>query len=412
MATPLTTMKAPELLLAGVAVAVLSGCRSGSSDVYPTWATEPRGYTPKEVSSNAYDAYAVAADEAEIKGAAFLDRVSFYPGQKHDAALAIDDSVNRVIEGTKKPCQFEFVAHKPFEPVKYQRGWRLIGHAIQWKVEDGCQSADYDKAIEAAVEGTKFGFDLSGGGATDASLGLSIADEIRKTIAPYLVKMSAVQLDKLGKGIKEDLDAKPPIVNAVKNDQENVLQAIQFLQDALKGGTLKTVQENLGPDVNEAIRYLEDLQGNAKKRSAYFEGLAKAADFEFAQVSQDCDLPANERHKPNPKQDAPWRKLAKHLCGASRPLLDINDATVARTRMLVLFAEIERLGLRNKAFPQNLDAFTKSLTVDPYSGSQFLYHVDQAEFSLYSVGANGRDDGGDTDATFTRPDLRLECPAP
>jgi hypothetical protein len=223
--------------------------------------------------------------------------------------------------------------------------------------------------------------------------------------------MSALQLDRLANGIKGDLDAKPPIVNAVKNEQENVLQAIQFLQDAMRGGTLKTVQDNLGPDVNEAIRYVEDLNGNARKRTAYFEGLAKAADIEYAQVSQDCDQPASGRSKPNTKIDAPWKKLAKHIFGAARPLLDINDATVARTKLLILYAEIDRLGLRNKAYPADLSGFTKSLTIDPYSGAPFPYHADQAEFSLYSVGANGRDDGGDSDSTFTKPDLKLECPS-
>jgi hypothetical protein len=397
-------------ILGSIALAVVCGCHSGSTDAYPTWAAEPKGFVPKEVSSNAYDAYALAADEAEGKGAAFLDRVSFYPGQKHEAGAAIQDCVQQVLNATKKTCDFEFVSHKPFKAVKYQRGWRLIGRAILWTVEDACQAADYDKAISHAVAGTKFGFDLTGGGATDASLGLGIADDIRKQIAPYLVKMSATQLDTLAKGMKAALDSKPPISNALKNEQENVLQAIQFLQDSLKGGTLKVVQDGLGPDVNEAIRYLEDLAENPRKRTAYFESLAKAADIEYAQVAQDSELPVVSRVKPNTKNDAPWKKLAKYLYGASRPLLEINDATVARTRLLILYAEIDRLGLRNKAYPANLDAFTPGLTIDPYSGSKFLYHADQAEFSIYSVGKNGRDDGGDTDATFTQPDLRLECP--
>ena len=32
--------------------------------------------------------------------------------------------------------------------------------------------------------------------------------------------------------------------------------------------------------------------------------------------------------------------------------------------------------------------------------------------SIYSVGANGQDDGGDTDSSFTKPDLKLECSSP
>ena len=398
-------------VLGTIATAIVCGCHSKNSDGYPTWATQPRGYFPKEVSSNAFDAYALAADQAEISGAAYLDRVSFFPGQRHQVTETIQESVSKIISAAKKPFEFRFVAHKPFEPIKYQRGWRLIGRSLLWTVQDACIAADFDKAISAAVVGTRFGFDLTGGGATDASLGLAIADDMRKAIAPYMAKLSPVQLDRLAKGIKQALDNKPPITNAVKNEQENVLQAIQFLQDSLRDGTLKTVKRQMGPDVSEAIQYLEPLAENPKKRIPYFESLAKAADIEFAQVQQNCDLPVSGRPKPITKYDAPWKKLAKHIFGAARPLVEINDATVARTRLLILYAQINRLGIRNKAFPTNLDGFTKAITIDPYSGSPFLYHADQAEFSLYSVGKNGRDDGGDTDSTYTEPDLRLECPA-
>jgi len=398
-------------IASAIAFALMSvlGCHSGDSEVYPTWATEPRAYVPNSNSLNAFDTYAMAAEEVEVKAAASLGRVSFFPGQKHEVEAEIKDYVRMVVTATRRTCEFKFVPHKPFQPVKYQSGWRLIGRVILWNVEDACQAADYDTAISSAIAGTRFGFDLTGGGATDASLGMAIADDVRKAIAPSLIKMSPTQLDRLAKGMKAALDAKPAITVAIGHEQENMLQAIQNLQDCMKSGHLKQIQDGLGADSNEAIRYLEGIAGNTHKRTSYFDTLSKAAENEFALVEQDSELPVTSRQKPNGKIDAPWKKLAKHIYGAARPLLDINDATVARTRLLILYAEIDRLGIRNKAYPANLEGFTPALTIDPYSGSPFLYHADQAEFSLYSVGKNGRDDGGDTDSSFTMPDLRLEC---
>ena len=45
---------------------------------------------------------------------------------------------------------------------------------------------------------------------------------------------------------------------------------------------------------------------------------------------------------------------------------------------------------------------------DPYSGKPFVYAVSKDRFLLYSVGSNGIDDGGNTDETFSAPDLTLE----
>ena len=398
------------LIWVAATVAAGGGCRSGNPEVYPSWTAEPVPYTPREDSANAFDAYALAAVDAEAKGGVSINRVSFFPGQKKDAALAIKSEVDKVLSASKQPCEFKFVAHKPFQPVQYQRGWRLIGRVILWKVEDACEAADYDTAVRFAVAGTRFGFGLTGGGATDASLGLAIADDLRKAIAPSLAKMSAAQLDHLGQGIKAALDAKPAISASIIHERENSYLMIQYLQDAMRSDKLKDVISNLGPDVNEPMSYLGGIADNPSKRTAYFDELAKAAAAETASLEQESEIAASARKHERPKYDEHWRKLAKHIFGSARPLLGINDATMARTRLLVLYAQVTRIGLQHKPFPQDLSAFTPALIIDPYSGAPFIYHADPAEFSIYSVGSNGQDDGGDTDSSFTKPDLRLEIP--
>ncbi len=374
------------------------------------FAPTPKAYIPTSESSNAYDAYALAASDAETKGGKALTRVSFYPGEKKKLMADINSAVTKVLTASKKKCDFKFEAHEPFTLAPYQSGWRLIGRVILWHVEMACEAGDFDKAVSYAVGGTRFGFGLTGGGATDASLGLAIADELRQAIAPYLVKMSPAQLDRLGHGMKVALEDKPPVTTALTNEQGNCMLTLQALQESAKAGKLKEMRLNFGPDSNEAIQRLEEIAGNDSKRRAYFDGLSDATTKEAKSVIADADIPAIQWDLEPPKYTADWRKLAKQVYGTLRPLLVIDTATVARTRLLVLYAEVTRIWTRTKAYPDSLDKFVAPLTTDPYSGKPFIYFHNPAVLRIYSVGMNGIDDGGKTDPTFTTPDLRLEIP--
>jgi hypothetical protein len=217
-------------------------------------------------------------------------------------------------------------------------------------------------------------------------------------------------LDRLARGIKEAMISKPPLTDTLKNEHQNMLLSMQTVYDAIKADDLKSLTKQMGPDVNEAIRFIDQVRTNEGKRSKFMNELSVTCDDEFKIVQDDVGKPYPERSKPPAELKNQWKKLPKHLLGTIRPLVSMNDATVARTKLLVLYAEIMKLGKEHKPYPDNLGVFTKELTIDPFSNAPFLYHADQAEFLLYSVGANGRDDGGDTDETFTTPDLKLEVP--
>jgi len=80
--------------------------------------------------------------------------------------------------------------------------------------------------------------------------------------------------------------------------------------------------------------------------------------------------------------------------------------TETQRRMTITAIALERCRLRNGHFPASLDAlvpeFVSSVPIDPMSGMPFLYqtHAD-GTFTLYSVGEDGQDDGGDAMATNT-----------
>ena len=83
-----------------------------------------------------------------------------------------------------------------------------------------------------------------------------------------------------------------------------------------------------------------------------------------------------------------------------------NEAGRDATRLAIA---IERFYLKHGRLPLQLDelvpGFLDSLPVDPFDGASLRYRVDAEEYLVYSIGADGRDDGGNSSPTGAPPDL-------
>jgi hypothetical protein len=87
----------------------------------------------------------------------------------------------------------------------------------------------------------------------------------------------------------------------------------------------------------------------------------------------------------------------------------MEDSTLARTRLLIIEATILQKVKSGDSAPKDLSEFPAPIRTDPYSGDQFIYRADGKDYRVYSVGADFRDDGGETDwDTYSTPDLKLE----
>lgn len=396
----------------GIAAGVfgLAGCSHSPPPAYPDWSKRAQTIVD-DAPDPVFTVYRRAALDAEANGAKYLDQVSFTPDKQKAVEKAVAQPVQAIQKVTGKPVDFEFVPRAPFVPAPYQKGWRLIGRSLVWQIQ--ASGDDLDQAISRTIEATSFGFGLTSGGATDASLGLSIADEARRAIAGRLDKMSIAQLNHLATGMEAALSAKPTLQKAIENEHEQMLTAVQTIQDAYVHESYQELRDRLGPDVHDAITYLEDMHSDdARKRPSYFEKFAAEADAEADWLSKACLQPAAKRVLPetSAKSDEPrpWRKFSKQFFRTCRPLLAMNDATLARARMLVLtcliMADVKKTGTA----PKELGDFPARFRQDPYSGLPFVYRADGPDFYLYSVGADFKDDGGETDETYTTPDMLLE----
>lgn len=391
---------------------LIGGCGAGSAPMMPTWAPREQSYVPTVGSSNAYDAYAlIARNVEESVPDKLLNRVYFDPPLRNEALSRVSRPLTALVASTKKSCEFRYTATPMFAPAPYQRGWRLLGRCLTWNIEKACALGAYDQAIATTVAATKFGFDLTGGAATDASLGFEIADEARKAVAPYLAKFGAGQLAVLGAGLERALASRPPLHHAIEHEHGRMLQGVQYVQDAFANERFGELLDRMREDVRDGVSFLRDLRSRDRKRAAYFEGFAAEADEQTRWLKVVAQVPAVRRAtEPGPKlaKVRPWKSFAKQFFTAAERLLPIEDATVARTRLAILTCEMLRQVKSAQSAPKDLSGFPKELTIDPYTGRPFAYRASGPIFEVYSLGADGIDDAGDTDENFTAPDLCLE----
>jgi len=89
-------------------------------------------------------------------------------------------------------------------------------------------------------------------------------------------------------------------------------------------------------------------------------------------------------------------------------VFEMTARTETMRRLAITAIAIQRYRLRNGKPPENLAAllpeFLSEVPIDPMSGKPFCYHANAAgNFVLYSVGEDGKDDGGSAGADILWP---------
>lgn len=395
-------------LCAAMVVIGAFGCKPMPAPPYTLWHSSQAPVL--ERADTAYQVYVDAARAAERLPADDLNRVSFTPGQRRRVTKALEKTVEPVVRETRR-CEMPARVFGPDQAPPYQRGWRLIGRVLAWQVEDHLAQGATEDAIRAGLAAIRFGFALSGGSASDAALGFQIVDDARAALAPALVTMSPIDLTRLINGVSDALKHRPSLVRAFENEREAMKAAVQFVQDAYRAEDYSRLEQLLGPDAREPIRYLRDLRRkDGRDRVAYFEKFASEIGPEIDLLRERAARPAEARGPwpVPPGEGRPWKRFARHFFRTGRPLIDLDDRVTARTRLFVLTALVMRSIKETGAAPKSLSVLPAELTRDPYTGRSFRYAAAKAEYRLYSIGADLRDDGGETDELGLSPDLTVD----
>ncbi len=393
-------------------IVVLSGCRPSAPPVFPTWFTPPAEYVPAEQSSNAFDAYARAAGAAKSADPVGISRVSFTPGQKAKSLQHLEPSMKIMVGALGQGARLPSRAFSPFQAMPYQSEWRHLGRAFLWRLDSALEekrSGDAERTVQLI---SQFSFDLMGGSAMDADLGLTLLDDMRKVILGRIDRLEPSLQASLANLLTKQIPNNPWLEPTLDQERMRMMASVQAVQDAYEKQDDKQLRELLGPEVREAIEYFKRLRGKSgTDQVQYFTGFAKEVDVELALIRSRMALPVNQRPDYEDMEGArPWRRFSKHLVRTMRPLLLKADRTETRTKMLILDLRIRAVVQVSGFAPADLTVHPENLRLDPYSGKSFSYDADGPAYKLYSVGVNGVDDGGMTDDSSVAPDLTLERP--
>jgi len=387
------------LILGALAALMLTGCSGSSTLTYPVW-SDSDAATPE--ANSGYAAYCRAADLAEKSVGKLADTVNFTPGKRKQLLTQVEPALRELQKGLSAPTLgFEAAPAVPGEVPRFHRGFRLMGMALQYRIQDAIDRGDLAGAMKSARQATQFGFDLCNGGALDASLGLSIANDARTAFAPAIPRLSQAQLREFASTTRRALDDRPSMMITLENEREHMLASVQALQEAfLRGdGEELVLRLNMPTGARKALASLKEQP--AEKRIAFFRGLANEVDLKSRHWRELAALPASLRdpkaqriEKLTLKGERPWKLFSDHFCNLGEPLIAMSDESIARTRLAILEAAILSKTKAGHNAPKDITTYN-DVAVDPYTGRLFPYHADGAEFRVYSTGPNLTDDGGE-----------------
>lgn len=362
---------------------------------------------------DAYDWYASAALEAEEKAGDYAKWVSFPESARTKIIATLGPALQKIARGSALTCSFRCGPTKPFEPVPYSAGWRLCGRALTWRIERSLAEGNVAAAIQDFLVVTRFGFDLSGGDSTVASLGLAMVDEARVALLKGRSKFSAQDLRTVATGLSQVLSRVPDPGSAMDCEAIQMLAAVDYVQDAYRSGNYDALIAGLGPEIRNATDALEGMKSSdAKQRPAYFRGFAQEAKDRAKRMRQLAAMPAVERANQEPFKavgDRPWRRFATHFFMAGEPLLALRDRTLARTRLLLIECHALSYVKAGQPAPVGLSPLPNVAVIDPFTGAPLRYLASGSTFRAYSAGANFADDGGESGEDGESPDLILEA---
>ena len=396
------------LVAFGVAIA---GCSGAPPPPYEQWVTKS-AFAPNPNSGNAFDGYVLCSRQASEAAHEYASFTSFERRHKLEIIKLLGPAVSKLAQAARLTCDFRFMPHAPDEPDSDFSGMRFLRYSVVWQIQNAVEARDFGHAVQLSLLANKVGSDFLGGGSIEADIGLQWMDQSRSAIADAIPEMTTSQLSQLTSGLKKALSGIHGFDPITRNETQNFLAGVQWLQDHYREGTLAEVDDFLGSSVRDATTYLKAIpMDDRSKRPAYFKGFADEAHRWADWYSAQGALPAAKRksEKEMPvAEERPWKRYAAALFTTLRPILERYDRTIARTRLAILTSEVQRQIKISHLAPKTLNAFSQELILDPYSGVPLKYRAEGADYYIYSVGQNLQDDQGATDTIFESPDLTLE----
>lgn len=392
------------------------GCSSQAPIALNDAAREESPYIPQSGSGNGFDGAALAGMSAVRLAPTLIDRVSFGPDMKVKAIKQVSPALAQAEQSLRKPFNYEFRVTSPRKEVPWRKGWVMLGRCWIWQIEAAIKQKNWPLAAQKAIMATRFGARICGGDAEDASLGITIANDVRVLIAPQLGKLSQASLRALSAGLDQALRDLPPSDETIQHELQRGKMTIQAIMNAYDAHKLDDITKEYGRSVKDAVSYLKE-KVSAPGAREYFDGFIREAEMLSSEAMVDAKEPASARANEDPFDPKnprwkgvkrPWRGFMPHVLVGQKLFVQQRAEFLARTRLLYLVSVIEySIKVTGKA-PKDLKKISQRNSIDPYSGNPFYYKSEAENYRIWSVGSDGVNNGGSSTHFHLSPDLTLE----
>lgn len=231
----------------------------------------------------------------------------------------------------------------------------------------------------------------SGGGAIHHLTALGCVGTVRRDTGQAIIHLSAKECGILVQLIREWERTRVPVEQALQAERASYINLLHDLYEGKK----EYVLDNYETGSHAQKRVLPVRWLNLRAAAHEAENLYER----FARESRKPVIQQERLPEPGHILNA---ILAPDIFWG--PLLRADATGTARNRLLAISAAVRAYRLSHGRHPKTLaEAGVADLNKDPFTGGEFVYKTSEKGFLVYSVGEDGRDDGGKRAANDRSP---------
>lgn len=269
----------------------------------------------------------------------------------------------------------------------YYGGFRVLGSLLKQESAVRVSNVDWAGAMDSDLDCIQLGVAMTRGGPLRASVaGRAIENLGRRDLDPIINKLSAKECRAAAARLVEIEALRPPFSDPIRQEKITALTLTRLSFEQLDwsevvGQTLKPNGEHFSNEEMFALSNIgqNEVQSNITR---VLEQVMSTADAPYR--------PAKTRVERGPD---PWSRLLTDAAATPNFRVDY-EAARAQDWLLKLALELRAEKLEAGAYPVTfataIDPFADPSSDDP----KLKYRRDKDSYLLYSVGPNGKDDGG------------------
>jgi hypothetical protein len=268
-------------------------------------------------------------------------------------------------------------------------------------------SGDHARAAERYLDTLAAGAQAGNGPTMIENLvGIAVQTLASEALLDLPTHADGAQIDyvKLAQDAEQAYRPVRPMDESVQFERASMLDAIQrtFVADPATGGYRVNPEMAMNfmamagsGDLGDKVRTLAQVaslryEDTLAQANAYYDALTEAVRLPY----QDARGYLGELER-NLEQTAKGNIMIKTLTPALSRAHFLKTRAETQRRASLLVTNVMAYRQQHGSLPESLEAFAgREFVTDPFTGQPFAYLRDGDDFTLYSLGGNGIDDGG------------------